>query len=113
MRQKVQKYKVTTLTFLLSLILVLGGTIWAYVTLHSSSQPLILRFSEYAGITNIGNIWDVMGLGAFGLLLVAINFFLAINLQEREKFLGKILTGATLFLAILIFITLSAIISVN
>jgi hypothetical protein len=113
MRQKVKKYKVTTLTFLLCLILVSGGTIWAYVTLHVSSQPLILRFSEYAGITTIGNIWDIMGLGAFGILLVGINFFLAINLQERERFLGKIITGVTLFLAVLIFITLSAIISVN
>ncbi len=54
-----------------------------------------------------------MGLGAFGLLLVAINFFLAINLQERERLLGKIMTGATFFIAILIFITISAIISVN
>ncbi len=113
MRQKVKKYKVTSLTFLASFILVFGGTIWAYVALHSFSQPLILHFSEYAGITKIGGVLDVLGFGAFGLLLVAINFFLAINLQERGKLLGKIITGATFFAAILIFITLSAIISVN
>lgn len=113
MRQKVRKYKVTSLAFLASFILVFGGTIWAYVTLHASSQPLILRFSEYAGITKIGTITDVIGFGVFGLFLVAFNFFLAINLQEREWFLGKLLTGATFFVAVLIFITISAIISVN
>jgi hypothetical protein len=104
---------VTSLTFLASFILVFGGTVWAYVVLHSFSQPLILHFSEYSGITKIGSVSDVMGFGVFGLLLVALNFFLAINLQERERLLGKILTGATIFLAILIFIALSAIISVN
>lgn len=113
MRRKVKKYKVTSVTFLASLILVFGGTIWAYVMLHALTQPLILHFSEYSGITKTGSIVDILGFGTFGVLLIAINFFLAINLQERERLLGKILTGATLFLAILIFITLSAIISVN
>ena len=110
---KVKKYRLTSAIFFLSFVLVLSASLRAYLELGSSSQPLILHFSEYVGITRIGSAADLLFPGIFGLIVIAVNFALAMAFNEREHFLGKLITGATAFLAILIFIALSAIISVN
>ena len=44
---------------------------------------------------------------------VIVNFFLALELEARDWFLGKIVAAATLVLSVLIFIAFAAIISVN
>ena len=91
-----QKHRLISGVFTVSFFLTIYSTVWAYVALHSFSQQLILHFSEYGGITKTGGVSELAHL-----------------LEERERFLGRLLTGATLFTAILIFIAVSAIISVN
>jgi hypothetical protein len=108
-----RKHRLISGIFAASFFLTTYSTIWAYVALHSSSQQLILHFSEYGGITKTGDVAQLVFLGASGCVLVLVNFFLANLLEDRERFLGRLLTGATLFAAILIFIAVSAIISVN
>ena len=108
-----QKHRLISGVFTVSFFLTIYSTVWAYVALHSFSQQLILHFSEYGGITKTGGVAELVLLGVSGCVLVAVNFFLAHLLEERERFLGRLLTGATLFTAILIFIAVSAIISVN
>lgn len=113
MRRKISKYRILSFLFLASFILVFSGTVWAYTTLYGSSQPLILHFSEYSGITRVGSAGNLLGFGIFGMLIIGANFFIALNLEEKSSVLGKLMAGATVFGALLIFITLSAIISVN
>lgn len=108
-----KKHRLISGIFAVSFFLTVYASIWSYVALGSSSQQLILRFSEYEGITKTGGILDLVLLGCFGCLLVIVNYILALLLEEREHFLGRLLTGATLFTAVLIFIAVSAIISVN
>jgi hypothetical protein len=99
--------------FLASFFLTVYASAWSYAALGSYPQQLILRFNEYSGITKTGGVWEAVLLGLSGSVLVIVNFFLAILLEDRERFLGRLVTGATLFAALLIFITISAIISVN
>lgn len=108
-----KKHRLISGVFAASFFLTAYASVWAYAALHSSSQQLILHFSEYNGITKTGGITELTLLGVSGCILVAVNFFLALLLEERERFFGRLLTGATLFTAILIFIAVSAIISVN
>lgn len=108
-----KKHRLVSGVFIVSFFLTAYASVWAYVALHSSSQQLILHFSEDAGITKIGDVGQLVLLGVSGCLLVIVNLILALLLEERVKFLGRLLTGATLFTAILIFIAVSAIISVN
>ncbi|TSC60184.1 MAG: Uncharacterized protein LiPW15_62 [Parcubacteria group bacterium LiPW_15] len=107
------KHRLISGIFAVSFFLTVYASVWAYVALHSSSQQLILHFSEYSGITKTGGVAELTLFGVSGCILVAVNFFLALLLEEREHFLGRLLTGATLFTAVLIFIAVSAIISVN
>ncbi|MDO8504692.1 MAG: hypothetical protein Q7S36_02455 [Candidatus Liptonbacteria bacterium] len=111
--EKIKKYRFTSAIFGLSFALVLWASLRAYFILRASSQPLILHFSEYAGITRIGSATDILLLGIFALTIILVNFALAMSLNAREGFLGKLITGATLFLAILTFIAISVILSVN
>ncbi len=93
--------------------MVLGGTIWVYFALRHIAPPLILHFNNLAGINQTGNLADLLEIGATGIVFVLVNFFIALELENRDAFGGKLLAAATLFLAILIFIGFAAIISAN
>ncbi len=111
--KKILKHKIISFVFLFSFILVLGGWIKTYILLRKVSQPLIVHFNNAVGINQIGNLGDLAAVGIFGLVALALDFFVSIELDGRDPFLGKITAAAGLFLAILIFIGFSAIISVN
>ena len=99
--------------FLLSFVLVLGGTIWSYFALRGIAQPLILHFNNLAGINQVGGVADLLQFGGTGIVFVLVNFFIALELEERDVFAGKLLAAAALFVSVLIFIGFAAIISVN
>ena len=97
----------------LAMVFVLAGSFWSFFALHASESRLILHFNEEDGITQTGSIAEVMNIGFGGLLLVLINGAIALSLDKRDRFWGKIVSVATLFMGVLIFIALAAIISVN
>lgn len=99
--------------FILSFLLILGGSLWAYFALRGTSQPLILHFNDLAGITRIGNAASFLGVGFIGLFGAVINFIIALELEARDKFLARLLAAATLFMGVLLFVGFAAIISVN
>lgn len=99
--------------FAAGLLLAVGGWFWAWLALGSIQSPLILHFSEYTGINQIGNMADIHGLGATGVVMMLLDFVLALALRGREPRWSKVLAGAALFLGALLFMALAAIISVN
>jgi len=111
--RKALRFKTTSLLFALSFILVASGTVWVYVALRGIRGPLILHFSNLFGIDQIGALWDLLKMGMLGIVIVLVNFVIALELEEQDWFLGKLLAGATVFLGLLIFIGFAAIISVN
>ena len=111
--RKLLRFRVTSALFLVSLILVLGSSLWAYGALRKIHGPIIVHFSSLGGIDQIGEIWDLLRIGVLGLVVISINFFIAFELEERDWFLGKLTAAVTVFLSLLIFIGFAAIISVN
>ncbi len=111
--QKILKHKIVSLVFLFSFLLVIGGWLKAYIALREISQPLIVHFNNAVGINQIGNLGDLAVVGIFGLVALVLDFFISLELDERDPFLGKVTAAAGLFLASLIFIGFAAIISVN
>ena len=99
--------------FLISFLLVLASTLWAYIALRGMGGPVILHFNETRGITLMGSFWEVVGIGVTGLVMTLINFMLVLALEEWDSFLGRFLTITTAILAALIFIGMVAIIAVN
>jgi hypothetical protein len=114
MIKKILKYRLISLLSLASLVLVLGGSIWAYSSILSSgSAPFILHFNDIDGITKVGGIGDLVGMGILGVVIVVIDFFIALELEARDKILGKMVAGVTLIMAILLFLGFVAILNVN
>ncbi len=85
----------------------------AYFALRDVSPPLIVHFNNALGINQIGGLKDLAAVAVFGLVALIFDFLLSLELDERDPFLGKLTAAVGLFLAILIFIGFSAIISVN
>ena len=96
-----------------SALLILAGWIWAYFALRHITQPLILHFNRYDHINQIGDLADVAHIAFFGLLVTAANSAVALVLEARDWFWGKLVAAATAFFAILLFIFFVVIISVN
>lgn len=107
------KHRIVSFLFIVSFFLVVIGWIRAYFALRNVQQPLVVHFNNAFGINQIGGLADLAAVAAFGIVSLIIDFFLSIELDERDPFLGKLTASAGLFFAILIFIGLSAIISVN
>ncbi len=111
--QTLYKNKFITGSFALAFILTGSGMFWAYFVLRHIPQPLILHYNGLTGINQIGNILDLIGWGVTGLIMLAMDFWIAADLEERSAWWGKIVTVASLVLGALIFIGFWAIISVN
>jgi len=113
MVKKILKAKLLSAIFAASLGFVVGGSIWAYAMLRGVPGPIILHFNNISGISSIGSVFDLFLISITAAAMVIVNFFLALELEARDWFLGKIVAAATLVLSVLIFIAFAAIISVN
>ncbi len=108
--KRVLKYKLVSSIFFVSFAFVLGGALWSYSTLRGYSYIIL----HYAGnINQYGNVWDLLRVGALGLGVLLLSYWMALDLEERDWFLGKLLAAGVLFFSILLFIGFAAIISVN
>jgi predicted Abi (CAAX) family protease len=114
MIKKILNHRAVAVASLVSLFLVLGGFLWLLSALQAAgSGPFIINFNDIQGITRTGGMGDVVMMGILATLIVTINFFLAIELDARDRMLGKLVAGITLAGAILLFISFVAILNVN
>ena len=114
MWKKFLKHKEVNVTTIVSLVFVASGFIWAEVALRAiQNGPLILHFDDIQGITAIGGLGRFDFIGVMGLAIVILNYLIALELDRRDAFLGKLASVVTLIFALLLFIGFAAIISVN
>jgi hypothetical protein len=113
MANKFLKYKTISIVSLISILTALGALLWAYFSLRGVGGPLILHFDDIEGITSVGSIGNLLFTGFLGTLITFINSFLAVELEDRDPFLGKLVAGLTLIFAVLLFIAFAAILNVN
>ena len=114
MIKKISQYRLVSLLSLASLAFSAGGFFWALGALSGSmSGPVILHFNDMQGITHVGTFTDIILMGVLGIIVVVIDFFVALDLEARDNVLGKIVAVTTLVMAILLFLSFAAIINVN
>ncbi|MEK7507823.1 MAG: hypothetical protein AAB602_01940 [Patescibacteria group bacterium] len=113
MLDKILKSKVLSAIFLASFGFVSAAVIWAYAATKNIDGLIVVHFNNSAGISQAGTFLDLFLIGITGAVMVVVNFILALELEARDFFLGKIVAAATLFFSILIFIAFATIISVN
>lgn len=113
MKTWIKQHKETAVCSGLSLLLILLGWILAAVKLRHIQEPLILHYSTYTGINQIGSLRDVAAIGITGLVLWALNTPLASMLDNREPYFGRLTAFALLAFGILLFFAFIAIMSLN
>ncbi len=114
MLKSVLRHKTVCILSLASLIFTGGGFAWTYFALRTvNDSPLILHFDDISGITSVGSMAHLVFIGVLGLIGVVMNFFIALELDARDRFLGTLAAALTLFFAALLFIAFSVIIHVN
>jgi hypothetical protein len=114
MVKKLLYHKAVAVTSFIALIVVVGGSWWLVAALRvMGSGPFILNFNDIQGITRIGGLGDAVTMGVLATLIVIVNFFLAMELDARDRVLGKLVAGITLAAAVLLFISFIAILSSN
>ena len=77
--------------------------------MHRSSSIL----TTSPGITAVGSPTNLVFVGFLGTVVVIMNFFIALELEARNRFLGKLVAALTLLFAVLLFIAFAVIINVN
>lgn len=111
---KMLRHRVVSAMFFASFVFAAGGYAWMWFTMRSAGAgPFILHFDDIEGITAVGGLGTLNFMGIFGMLAVLANFAIALELEEKDGFLGKFLGAATLFFSYLLFMAFVAIISVN
>ena len=114
MIEKIKKYRLVSLFSVVSLAFAVGGFFLVFDALGgAASGSFILHFNDMQGITSIGSFGDVLWMGVLGVVIVVINFFIALDLEARDNVLGKIVAVMTFVMAILLFLAFAAIIKVN
>lgn len=112
--KKILKAKAVGIVSLISFALATGGTVWAYYALRRvGGTPLILHFDDLSGITSVGSLGTLLFMGMFSIGIVIVNYFIALELDLRDRFLGKFAAAITFVFALLIFLAFAAIINVN
>lgn len=91
----------------------ISAAIWASIALFSSNQPQILQYANSLGIFRIGSVWDILMLIFTGIVFAVADYFVAVSLHSRSRFLSILTSAVSLFVSILIFIAVSAMIGVN
>lgn len=109
----ISKYRFPVISLGISMLGLISLAVWVLVELFSSSQPQILQYANSLGIFRIGTVWDILMLILTVMVFVAANYFLAISLYDRSKFLSSLTSAVSLILSSLIFIAVSAMIGVN
>lgn len=113
--KNILRHRTVCATSLAAFLFVLGGAVWSRSILRpvSALSPLIVHFNDLQGITAVGAPETLVFLAIFGMAVVIINFFIALALDDRDPFLGKLVAAVTLVFAVLLFIAYTAIIKVN
>jgi len=104
--------RVITTSFLTSFIILLVAFAVGGFGLADVDGSLILHFDQYRNIV-LGSQLDVFMMIIFGVGLVAINMALAKVFAPREHFIAVLLSMSSVFLSLLILISVFAIIANN
>jgi len=89
------------------------AAILSYLAFSGSDYLLVIHFDSYKGINWFGNKWDVFGILGTGLFLGLVNFILVGALYSYSRFLSLLFSFFTVFLMILILISVGVIIAIN
>lgn len=84
-----------------TLVLVLSSWIVAFLRFQPSEFQVPLRYDSFLGVTRLGRWYELYRLPLIATAVLIFNIFLGNLTYKKDKMLGYILVGTTIFVAIL------------
>lgn len=100
------------LLFLLALNII-NWLLAFYVNNNVSQNLVVLHYNINLGVNLIGEAKDIYIIPAIGLVFIAVNFLLLLNIFRKDKFLTHLLLGSSLLTNLFLIISTAAIYLVN
>lgn len=113
MRLELLRRRIFVSVFVISILFIAGGLVWALVALWGVSPVLIVHFTAGVGINEVGTLWHLGAVGVLALSAVCMNFLIAAELEKRGWFLGALAAVVAMLFSILIFVYFRSIIFIN
>lgn len=99
--------------FLIGFGLILIALILASLGLIKTNNLLIMHYDSYKGIDFLGEKRDVFSVIGLSAVIILLNFWLAVKVYFKERFLAYSLSFASQIFSLLILIGVFVIISIN
>ena len=101
-------------TIILSSSILVNLFIWLNLFRIEKTNDLIpLHYNIYFGIDYVGEWYKLFTIPMVGLIIIAINFFLALLIYFENKFIAYILLSTALFIQIILILSSLAIVWIN
>ena len=107
------RYSYLTILFGIAMVTLVVAFSIFYVRLADVEHLLVIHFESLRGVDFLGSKSEITGVLASGLALVLINFLVAAFLHNRSRLFSYLIGVMTIFISLLILLTISVIISVN
>jgi len=99
---------------IISVLILAISAIIAYLHFTEiSGTNIIIYLNQYQNKVLFAEVSDLYRFITLGLVLIILNFFIAIELRTKDLYLAKIVTITSIALAVLILISTNAIIKLN
>lgn len=103
-----QKNKFIIITNILALMINLATWIFLYFKLRQilpgkESDIIPLHYNVYLGIDLHGKWWKAFYMPAWGLIALAVNYFITMLVYHKKSLFGQMLTIASLAIQIIVF----------
>ncbi len=108
-----QFQKLTNIMWVLAVIVFILSLIIIIFKVTGSSQVSALRYNIIVGVSEIGNRWELLRLPLAGLLISAVNFFLAKYNKSNQEILALLASVVTLALNIILLLAALLLFQVN
>lgn len=112
MYSAIRKNADATLFGIAAFLLLIGFSLY-YVKLAGTEGHIIIHFTGGRGADFLGEKYDALGMLGVGTLLIMLNACLAGILHDRNPALARLTGLITAYIALLIVIVISCIITVN
>jgi hypothetical protein len=110
---KILKQRVILMLMGLTGALFGASLVLALFRLNGLSYPVILHFDPFRGVDFLGNIADFWLVWIGGIILVALNTWLAENIFERERFISYFFISVNVLISLFILIITGVVIGAN
>ena len=105
--------KIIAIPFIIAIAILSIGMGFAYAHFAHLDAQVILHFDASRGPDAVGAGRDVLLIVVSGMFIALINYFLAKALRVREEFFATLLSISSVFISVLILISIFVIIANN